>query len=309
MHIAAYYGETQIARYLIDHGANVESLNCKFETPLHHAAAADQAPMTDLLLDSGANLHSVDNYHRTACMVASEEGHLGPLQALISRGADLDIRDIYDDTIWHNLAYSNSSSAFQFLITTARQKDFGNEDAFSESVFKVILRKGSKPQISSMLNFAPDSCVYKSQKINVLISLIHNSNASTSILKILLRRLPQSFIPSLINHRDQKFGTPLYAACTIATPSLQMDAIDILLDAGAEINHDGGKFGTPLMGACAAGRLAAVKLLVSRGAKISYEKEGQVVSALHMARRFPEVIRWLLVGRYMEGPKLLHWSS
>ena len=81
--------------------------------------------------------------------------------------------------------------------------------------------------------------------------------------------------------------------------------INTLLEAGAQLEQEGGEHGTPLMGACAAGRLAAVKVLVSKSAKISYEKEGQIFSALRAAKHFPEITRWLLVGRFTEGRRLL----
>ena len=79
----------------------------------------------------------------------------------------------------------------------------------------------------------------------------------------------------------------------------------MLLGAGAQVELEGGDHGTPPMGACAAGRLTAVKILVSKGANISYKKEGETVSALDAAKHFPDVKRWLLVGRYIEGPRLL----
>lgn len=76
----------------------------------------------------------------------------------------------------------------------------------------------------------------------------------------------------------------------------------MLFDAGADVELEGGDHGTPLMGACAAGRLEVVKALVRKGASTSYRKDGKLFSALSTARLHPNVIRWLLVGRFMEGP-------
>ena len=58
------------------------------------------------------------------------------------------------------------------------------------------------------------------------------------------------------------------------------------------------------MTACA-DRLLAVKCLVSKGAKLHYTKGGSTIRALDKAKNFPEIKRWLLVGRYIEGPRLL----
>jgi len=79
--------------------------------------------------------------------------------------------------------------------------------------------------------------------------------------------------------------------------------ISLLHDTGAELETEGGDYGTPLMGACAAGRLQAVKLLARKGAKMLYCNEhGRSFSALRAAKYFPEIVQWLLVGRYTEGP-------
>ncbi len=114
----------------------------------------------------------------------------------------------------------------------------------------------------------------------------------------LLRRVPKDLAASLLAHRALMGGTPLYAAATSSSEVV----IDMLFDAGADVELEGGDHGTPLMGACAAGRLEVVKALVRKGASTSYRKDGKLFSALSTARLHPNVIRWLLVGRFMEGP-------
>lgn len=108
-----------------------------------------------------------------------------------------------------------------------------------------------------------------------------------------------------MSHRDPNRGTPLHVATVLA----KLDTLNLLLDAGAQLELDGSDHGTPLMGACATGRLAAVKLLVARGARTSYLKDGQLYGALLAAKHHPEVRRWLLVGRFLEGPKLLTFKK
>lgn len=125
-------------------------------------------------------------------------------------------------------------------------------------------------------------------------------NFTLTQLRMLLRRLPGDMVPLLLGHRGRS-GTPLFVAIAMA----DIGKMRLLLDWGASIELEGSTHGTPLMAACASGRLAAVKLLIARGAKISYVKDGQLFSAFLAANYHPEVRRWLLVGRFMEGPKLL----
>ena len=120
-------------------------------------------------------------------------------------------------------------------------------------------------------------------------------------LKLLLRQLPNDLVTRLLTHRVLRLGTPLYAAATGPCET----SIDVLLGAGAQLELEGGDEGIALMGTCATGRLAVVKLLVRKGAKTSYVKDGHVYSVLSKARYHPEVTRWLMVGRFTEGPRII----
>ena len=148
------------------------------------------------------------------------------------------------------------------------------------------------------MNLAPPSEVFESQRYSILNAAIERR--STAEVKLLLRRVPTDILPQILNHRAVD-GTPLHLAAILS----KEDTMNILLDKGAQIELEGSEHGTPLMGACAIGRLAAVKLLVEKGARTSYVKDGQVYSVLTAAKYHPQVRRWLLVGRFLEGPQLL----
>ena len=173
-------------------------------------------------------------------------------------------------------------------------------DSFAEAKCGTHIFKASTwahpPYQTFLLNLAPNPSVYEPHQINIITATVDTNNPVN--LKRLLRRLPRPLIPRLLAHRDLFGRTPLYTAATCPSEKV----IDMLLDAGADLELQGGDHGTPLMGACAAGRLGVVKALVRRGARTSYTKDGQLFSALSTARLHPKVTRWLLVGRFMEGP-------
>ncbi|SPO01932.1 uncharacterized protein DNG_04605, partial [Cephalotrichum gorgonifer] len=85
-------------------------------------------------------------------------------------------------------------------------------------------------------------------------------------------------------------------------------AIDLLVRHGADINLERSTEGTPLLTACSRGRLEAVKMLVGYGASVTYKCNGKVRSGVAAAARFPEIQRWLLVGRYTER-RALGWGD
>ncbi|KAH8899008.1 ankyrin [Thozetella sp. PMI_491] len=79
----------------------------------------------------------------------------------------------------------------------------------------------------------------------------------------------------------------------------------IPLDLGAKIDYDGCPSGSALMAACFCGRIKAVQFLVRRGASLEYNGGSGYASAVALAVEHTDIIRWLLVTRFMEQPKIM----
>lgn len=103
LHLAVALGSEDVAKGLIDAGANLESIGEPADShPLHVAARADQAKIAALLLDRGAKVDAFDGEGRTPLMVAVVYARIGVAKALLSHGADVMARDsIYGDTVLH----------------------------------------------------------------------------------------------------------------------------------------------------------------------------------------------------------------
>lgn len=297
LHIAASLGHADIARSLIQHGASVDSVDDHLWTPLHFAACNRQLQLTELLINFNANVNAVNDRLGSPCMVAASAGFLQPIQALVQGGADLTLQDQNCLTALHHAAFSGYLDIISFLNTNMEGFALNAETLSAESVLITISRWAYHS--SFFLNLAPNPSVYEPRKSNVLTAVAETNHPAH--LKKVLRRLTKELVPRLLAHRALCWGTPLYAAATKPAEKV----IDMLLDAGAELELEGGEHGTPLMGACAAGRLGVVKTLVRKGAKTSYTKDDRVFSALLAAKHHVKVIRWLLVGRFMEGPLLI----
>ena len=310
--IAAALGEVDIARSLIEHGASVDGMINGPDTPLNLAAYEGQAQIVELLISFGANVNARNALLWTPCMSAALVGCLASVQALANAGADLLLRDVDGQMAVHRAASSTFpadisaySTLFEVIVFLAHKMQDLLFFAESKERFSIIDIAGwaYPPYQSFLLNLAPNPSVYEPRHHNIISGTVRTNNPID--LKRLLRRLPRSLIPTLLAHEDRCWGTPLYSAAT--RPS--EDVIDMLLDAGADLELIGGDSGTPLMGACAAGRLEMVKALVGKGARTSYTESGKVFSALSMAKLHPKVTRWLLVGRFAEGPLLLENGS
>ena len=299
LQIAASRGYAHITRMLLQYGASVDCGDGNLRTPLHYAAGHGQTSMVQLLLDAGANPNVVDSFLKTPCMDASLHGHVDLVRVLIKGGADVQLRSQIGETALQFAANNGAKDVFVLLMTGS---DLCAEDVIGHSALWKVIRQTWAFPISFLLNLAPPSEAYEYQRYTLLNAAI--ANRTTTEVKMLLRRLPTGLLPSLLDHRDID-GTPLHFAALLS----KVDTMKLLLDAGAHLELEGSEHGTPLMAACATGRLAAVKLLVARGARTSYVKNGEVYSAFTAAKYHPPVRRWLLVGRFQEGPRLLTYKD
>ena len=304
--LAAVAKNHEIARLLMETGSLIDEGGLTHKNPLHHAALGGDREMVEILLEFGANPQVQDSYLRTPAMFAAKGGNLQALQALSRGGADLQALDQYGMNALHYAVWGSWTEIFLYLMATMTEYDLAQKSIIGESILGAVFNNGDHNLLTLVLNIAPISGAYCPSEFNVLTNAVQNPSMTAGAMRMLLRKIPQELLPTLLTYRAHFGGTPLYTACTRTNMPLQSTMINQLLDTGADLETEGGDHGTPLMGACAAGRLLAVKLLVRKGAKVLYCNEhGRSFSALRAAKHFPEIVRWLLVGRCMEGPGLL----
>lgn len=114
------------------------------------------------------------------------------------------------------------------------------------------------------------------------------------------RRLPHDTLKRIMNLQPERGISPL---CRASSRGIR-EIMENCLTMGAEIDFEGCSLGSALTAACACGRLDAVKLLVRRGAAISYVGKGGLTSAVVAGQRSKAVIAWLLVGQFNEQRRL-----
>jgi ankyrin repeat protein len=82
LHAALAGPAPQLARSLIDAGADVNAVQQDGVTPLHEAAANGDLELVQLLLDRGADASARDARQRTAADFAGERGHTAVVKRL-----------------------------------------------------------------------------------------------------------------------------------------------------------------------------------------------------------------------------------
>lgn len=302
LHLTASEGNVPIARVILSYGASVDCTDARYRTPLHTACKERRIEMVRLLLDSGANPNSLDNLMQSPSMLAAYAGSLESLEALVDAGADLGLQDVDGCTALHNAAESGTIHTLAFFINHTTKYKLEPENIFGDPVLGRLFRLSPLLVFNLVSSFGSSLDLYDPRAGNILSAAAYCSE--TSMLKKVLRVISKAKTPGLLNQRHRRLGSPLHTAVLNRPKN-----IDILLDAGADPELNGSEHGTPLMAACVIGRLLAVKHLVARGAKTSYIRDGELFSVVKSAKLHPPILRWLLVGRFMEGCRLLACAS
>jgi ankyrin repeat protein len=94
LHLAAFFGHPELANWLLDRGAQIDSrsTNGMKNTPLHAAAAGSATPLVELLLKRGANANATQEGGWTALHSAAQAGNRAMVETLLANGANIDAR-------------------------------------------------------------------------------------------------------------------------------------------------------------------------------------------------------------------------
>jgi ankyrin repeat protein len=129
---AAGTGDAQTVRLLLDHGASIDMKNHGGYTALMWSASSDEYPAFRVLVEHGADIHARNNDGQTPLLVAAENLCLPCIKLLLAHGADVHARD------------KNERNALHWVI-------IGNGGDYSEAfegdpeIVQYLLNKGVDP--------------------------------------------------------------------------------------------------------------------------------------------------------------------
>ena len=123
LHTACVYGNEDVARLLVDLGADVGALSDDLSTPLHLACSYGHDHVAGLLVDRGADLGAKTENGQTPLHVACQEGHDEVAALLLDRGADLGAKTDNGRTPLHFAARSGHESVVELLTERGAEVD------------------------------------------------------------------------------------------------------------------------------------------------------------------------------------------
>lgn len=114
--LACINKNTELAKLLVEKGADVNSSDINKITPLSYAALHGKPELVSLLIEKGADVNNIDLHGNTPLYYAAAKGKLKVAKLLIEKGANVNIENTYGYTPL-DIAYANSQLKIVTLLT------------------------------------------------------------------------------------------------------------------------------------------------------------------------------------------------
>jgi ankyrin repeat protein len=141
---AAIHGHCDVARLLLDRGAQVDAWGTCLKTALMHSIHAfkpdspkksDLEEMAALLIDRGASIESENGARFTPLMLAAQSGATRIATLLIDRGAEIDRRDAMSRTALLHAASRGHPDMVRLLVEGGADIDIVDSDGWTALMY------------------------------------------------------------------------------------------------------------------------------------------------------------------------------
>jgi ankyrin len=246
LHVASYFGNVEIVRLLLDHGADPEA-NAESdsgEKPLHQVSYGkyksheDGVRVAQLLLDRGVDVNARRNDHQTPLHVASYFGNVEIVHLLLDRGADPEANAQGDngEKPLHQLSYG-------------KYRSHGD----GVHVAQLLLDRGANVNARRNDHQTPLHVASYFGSLEIVRLLLYHGADSEAIAEGDMGEKPLHQV-SYGKYRSQEDG---------------VHVAQLLLDCGADVNTRRNDHRTPLHVASNVGNVEIVQFLLDHSAQVN----------------------------------------
>ncbi|XP_067226305.1 ankyrin-3-like isoform X24 [Chanodichthys erythropterus] len=281
LHIAAHYGNINVATLLLNRGAAVDFKARNDITPLHVASKRGNANMVRLLLERGARIDAKTKDGLTPLHCGARSGHEQVVEMLLDRGAPILSKTKNGLSPLHMATQGDHLNCVQLLLHHDVPVDDVTNDYLTAlhvaahcghyKVAKVLVDKKANPNAKALNGFTPLHIACKKNRIKVMELLLKHGASIQAVTESGL--------------------TPIHVAAFMGHENI----VTQLTNHGASPNTMNVRGETALHMAARAGQANVVKFLVANGADVDAKaKDDQ--TPLHISSRLgkPDIVQQLL---------------
>ena len=292
LHVAAKENAFNLARLLIEKGANVNGRDLRDFTPLHIAAKYAGLAMTELLLANSADVEAVDEGYWTPLHAALIGEAAQPIAAsLINAKADINAMDNLGMTPLMIAVYQDLSAMALWLIEQGANIEGSQFSERSNTPLFIAVRYNREWAIKLLLENGASMVARNRQGDTPLCLAV--AEEKESVVQILLNHGPMA--KTVLDQPKILDGTVLHRAVRGGNLSI----VNMLLGAGADVNTEDYTGRSALHHAVTKGQEPhehIVRLLLAHSAPLdATDYDGNSVFHLAVAHRRRNMIPILLL--------------
>jgi ankyrin repeat protein len=267
--VAAATGSVEIARILLDAGADIDAGDSDNSTALGVAAMRGHGEMVAFLIERGANVNHRDRKADCPLSFAVYGRDEAIIQQILDAGADLYFRNFRGHTLLHIACQRNVPGFVKHLLEN--RADVNALDADGASPLGAAAFGGNPEIVQLLLDRGADPNAGIPGGATPLIFASWRNQLETA--RVLLENGAD---PNLVSHGG---GTPLIWAAE----SCSAEMVRLLIEHGAEVNHANEAGATALVMAAAGGYSGRIEALLDADADPNLGADTSGRSALHLA--------------------------